>query len=442
MKASATFAIAALLAVSAWAAVPGPASAPPAFPMPAFQAAAAPCPTPAPKADKKEWKHGIDEYNDYNAAAKATDNAQKAQLAAAFLQKYPDSDYKVDAMGIEMRGQFAVPATQPQAIQTAGALIKTPGADADAMLTAYTMIAYAMPGTVQQGDADMTSKMATLSQAANCGLQLAANAPQAQQAQFTPILTKALGFAQLNTKDFDGAVATLTKAAELNPKDPLAYYWMGIAEVTKPTPDFNSGLFYLAKASVLSPTTAGFKDYLTKVYTDYAGTADGLQDVTNAATSNATPPADFKVLSKVDRENADAMAKYTAAVEAAKNALPPENSFPGIEARLKKPDLAADEWKKVKGTGYEVNGLVTAVTDKTVDIAVGDNVPANAPADVRLVLAAPLTKHLKVGTKVDIKGVAESFKPNPPDPNAPFLLTLNEGIVVGYSPTGQPGGGQ
>ncbi|MGH9206167.1 MAG: hypothetical protein ACRD1G_06380, partial [Acidimicrobiales bacterium] len=369
------------------------------------------------------------------AAAPSLPPAQKAQLAAAFVQKYPDSDYKIEALGLEMRAQLAQ--KLPDTIQTAQTLIKTPGADADAMLTADTMIAYLYPTMVQSGDPDMAAKMATLSQAANCGLQLASSAPANQQASFTPVLTNALGFAQLNSKDYDGAIATLTKAGQLNPKDPMPYYWMGIAQVTKPTPDFDKGLFDLAKASVISPNTTSFKSYLTTVYTDYAGTTDGLQDVITAATNNATPPADFKVMSKVDRQNAANIAAYNAEVKEAANRLPPENSFAGIEARLKKPDLAAGEWKKVKGQGFETDGLVTAVTEKTVDIAVGATDPTSATADVRLVLAAPLTKHLKVGQKITFKGVADAFKPNPPDPSAPFLLTLNEGLIDGYSPTGK-----
>ncbi len=431
MKLSTTLAIVSTLAVSGWAAAPGqPTALAPAM----FQAATCPTPAPTVPAAKKTWKHGDAEYKDFTAAAGAANPSQKAQLAAAFVQKYPDSDYKIQALQLQMSAQAGIAGQQGQAVQTAETLIKSGSADASALLPAYTIIAFLDPQLVQLNDPDMAAKMATLTQAATCGQQLLASAPAAQQAQYGPILTKALGFAQLNTKNYDAAIATLTQATQQNPKDPLPYYWIGFADVSKTTPDISSGLFYLAKASVLSPQTAAFKTYLTSVYTQYHGSADGLDDVITTATSNAAPPAGYKVMSKVDVENAAAMAAYQAKLEALKNQLPPENSFAGIEARLKKPDMAAAMWKKTKGVGYELEGLVRAITPKTVDVAVGAT-DASTPADVHLILALPLTKRPKVGEKVTIDGVALSFKPNPPNPNSSFLLTMNEGSIKGYSPT-------
>ncbi|MGH9520203.1 MAG: hypothetical protein ACRD2D_11165, partial [Terriglobales bacterium] len=215
---------------------------------------------------------------------------------------------------------------------------------------------------------------------------------------------------------------------------------LGIAEVTQATPNYNNGIFDLARASVLAPQTAAIKNYLTTVYTSYHGAADGLDAVVTEATNNTAPPSSFNVPSKVDVENAAAMAKYNAEVEAAKNALPDPNSFAGIEARLKKADLAANEWKQVKGQGYELQGVVTAVTAKSADIAVGSSTAPDAQADVRLLLFTPLKKLPKVGEKVTFSGEVLSFKPNPPDPGAPFMLTMDKGTIKGYSPTATKSG--
>ncbi|HXE31121.1 MAG TPA: hypothetical protein VN515_04905 [Terriglobales bacterium] len=440
MKHLTTLATVSLLAVSSWAAtLPSHSSAVPisgSLALPGYQAAA--CPTPAPAVDPKTrtWKHGDAEYKDFTAITSATDNTQKAQLAAAFVQKYPDSSYKNTALQIEMTAQAAVPSLQAQAVQTATEIMKSSSADASVLLPAYVIISYADPNLVQANDPDMAAKMATLLQASTCGQQLLAQQPAAAQTQYMPILVKAQGFAQMNTKDYAGAIATLTKAAQLKPTDPLPYYWMGVTKVTQAPPDYNTGIFDLAKASVLSPQTAAFKSYLTTVYTQYHGSADGLQDVITAATNNAAPPADFKVMSSVDVQNAAAQAAYQAQLEKLKNQLPPADSFAGIEARLKKPDMAADEWKTVKGVGYELDGLVTDVTAKTIDIAVGATDPST-PADVHVVLDQPLTKRPKVGDKVTVDGLAESFKPNPPDASGQFVLTMTKGSVKGYSPAGK-----
>lgn len=442
MKPLISLAAVSVLAVSAWA-IParGPLSASFSLDsnMAAWQGASCPAPAAAVPADKMTWKHGLPEYNDYKAAASATDNTQKAQLAAAFVQKYPDSDYKNGALEMEMGAQANVPSLGAQAIATAEQLIKSGSATSDNLLHAYVVISFLDPNLVQPGDAAMADKMAALTQAATCGQQLLNSAPAEQQAQFNPILTKALGFAQLNQKNYSDAIGTLTKATQLNSKDPLPYYWLGIAEVTQATPNYNNGIFDLARASVLSPQTDAIKNYLNTVYTSYHGSADGVQDVITAATNNTAPPAGFNVLSKVDVENADAMAKYNAAVEAQKNALPDPNSFAGIEARLKRPELAANEWKQVKGQGYELQGVVTAVTAKSADIVVGNSAKPDAPPDVRLILFTPLKKLPKVGESVTFSGEVLSFKPNPPDTSAPFMLTMDKGTIKGYSPTAAKG---
>lgn len=432
MKPFTTIAAVSLLTVTGWAAsLPGAPA--PAEPLLALQAGAA-CPKPAAAAPTT-WKHGQPEYADFIAIGKATDNAEKAKLAAAFVEKYPDSNYKDKALQLEMSAQQAVPALRSQAVQTAEKLMKSPTAEAAQLLPAYTIIAYLQPTLVQPNDPNMAADMATLKEAATCGQELLSSAPAAQQTAYGPILTKALGFAQLNTKDYAGAIATLKKAQQQDPKDSLVYYWMGIAEVTQAVPDYNTGIFDLAKASVLSPQTAVFKNYLNTVYTSYHGSADGLNDVITAATNNTAPPAGFKILSKVDVENAANMAAYEAAVEKAKNTPPPEGTFPGLEWRLKRPEYAKAEWAKVKGTGVELDGVVTDVTAKSVDIAVGAKAgEANPTADVHLILAADWLKRPKVGDEVTIDGVIESYKPNPPDPNEPFLLTLDKGFVKGYTP--------
>ena len=438
MKLSTTSAVVVLLGLSGWAAVPAvPAPAAGAY----FQAS---CPTPAAPVPvaKMKWKHGTAEYNDFAAAAKAAANpSRQAQLAAAFVQKYPDSDYKNQAIQIEMGAQAKVPSLQADAVKTAETLIQSPGVTAAQLLPAYTIIAYLDPTLVQPSDPNLASKMASLTQAATCGQQLLSSAPAAARPQYDAILTKALGFAQLNSKDYSDAVATLTKATQQNPKDPLPYYWMGIAQVTQQTPDYNSGIFNLAKASALAPSTAAFSNYLNTVYTAYHGSADGLQQVTAAASANDTPPAGFKILSKAEIANAAAMAKYNAEVQAAKNALPDPNSFAGIVARLKRADLAAGEWRQVKGQGYELKGIATSVETKAVEVSIPTT--AGAPTDVpnlRVILAAPLAaKRPKVGQTITVKGVVIAFKPNPPNSNESFLITMNEGSVEGYMPTAPKG---
>lgn len=426
MKLSTTLAVAATLAVSSWAAVPPALGAAPLASAAAFQGAA--CPTPAGTEAKKSWKHGRPEYDAFTAAAKAT-GTEQARLAAEFIQKYPDSDYKITALQVEMQAQSGVPSLQPDAVKTAEELLQTPGANASQLMSADVIIAYLQPNLIKSTDPNADAESNKLLAIAGCGAQLLPTAaPAAQQPAFAAILSKAKGFAQLTLKQYDAAITTLSKVAQDNPKDPLPYYWMGIAEVTKATPDFNAGIFDLAKASVLAPSTGAISNYLNTVYTSFHGSTDGLQDVIATAKSNAAPPADFKVLSKSDVQYNQAMAEYEKKKEELANQLPPADSFPGIKARLEKPNLAPAEWKNVKGVGYELPGIVTKVTDKIVEIAAYAK-DASAPADVRVNLFTPLkARRPKVGQQVTVKGVASAYE------SAPFMLVMKDGIVEGYEP--------
>ena len=48
--------------------------------------------------------------------------------------------------------------------------------------------------------------------------------------------------------------------------------------------------------------------------------------------------------------------------------------------------------------------------------------------------AEQAAKRPKVGQTITVKGVVIAFKPNPPNANEPFLITMNEGSVEGYLP--------
>ncbi|MGH9487832.1 MAG: hypothetical protein ACRD04_09635 [Terriglobales bacterium] len=434
MKLPTTLAALAALAITSWAAMP---PAPPvAFPPLFYQGEGGSCPTPAP-ASKKTWKHGRAEYNDFTAATSATSNAQKARLAAAFAQKYPDSNYRNEALQLEMSAQAASPATQPAAVKTAHQLMQSSNATAPQLLAADVIAAYLGPNLVKPDDPNLASQSQSLLNAASCGQQLLSSMPSAYQSRYSPILLKAKGFAQLNLKQYGAAITTLQQAAQANPKDPLPYYWMGIAAVTQATPNYNVGIFDLAKASVLSPQTGAIASYLTTVYTGYHGSTDGLQTVLTTARNNAAPPQGFNILTKNQVQYNQALAKYNAEKLKLANELPPADSFKGIVVRLKKPDLAAGEWRQVKGQGYELTGIVTAVSAKAVDVAVGATDPTTAKANLRVNLFTPFKPKAKrphIGQTVTVKGVADAFRPNPPNPNENFELIMKDGVVEGFGP--------
>lgn len=381
------------------------------------------CPNPAPTqpASARKWKGGQAEYQAFTAAAQAP-AAQKAQAFANFVQKYPNSDYKVLALIQEMAAQTSSPA---QAVETAETILKTPGADADAFVRAYSIISYFMPQLVQPNDPQMQQKLNTLYQAAYCGNQMLEAAQGLQpnaKAQSEYIYNRAIGFVALQDKNYPLAKQKLMQVVQFNSKDPLAYYWLGIAQLSDKPADFNTGIFSLARAADLAPQAQALTSYFQKVYDSYHGSDDGIQDVKTAAANNTQPPAGFKILSKIDIENAQIEAENARlAAEAAKQ-LPPANTFAGIEARLKLPDKAAPVWKDLKGQTIELDGVVVSAEGRHVDVAVGPDAISKNQADVRVMVAA--TPHVKEGEKVSVQGVATRYVTDPT-----FLLTLEKGSV-------------
>lgn len=381
------------------------------------------CPTPAATqpASARKWKGGQAEYQAFTAAAQAP-AGQKAQAFAEFVQKYPNSDYKVLALIQEMAAETANPA---QAVQTAQTILKTPGADADAFVRAYSIISYFMPQLLQPNDPQMQQKLDVLYQASYCGnqmLQAAQGLQPAAKAQSEYIYNRAAGFVALQDKNYPLAKQKLQQVVQFNSKDPLAYYWLGIAQLSAKPADFNGGIFSLARAADLAPQAQALTSYFQKVYDSYHGSDDGIQEVKTAASTNTQPPAGFKIQSAVDIENAKIEAENAAAAAKAAQELPPADTFAGIEARLKRPDKAAAVWKGLKGQAIELDGVVIATAARHVDVAVGPDSISKNQADVRVIVAA--TPHVRKGEKVSVQGIATRYVTDPD-----FLLTLEKGSV-------------
>lgn len=397
------------------------------------------CPAPATAPAKLEWKHGDAEYKAYSAAASATDPAQKAQLAAQFIQTYPDSDYKNGAMILEITSQIA---SNPKgAYNAAQQLIKSGVATKDDLLEAYTVMSFLGPTIISPDD---TAGLAALNAAATCGLQLAgANPSDPKMAQAAGFMEDAQGFVALSQKNFPAAIAVLQKRIASAPNDAQAYYWLGSAEIQSAGTQnsgttltdqqkqaFVDGIFYLARAVDLKPTVSQIKDYLTKVYNDYHGSNDGLDAVMTAAQSNNTPPSDFNVVDVNTIQTQQANAQFAQEQAAAKQALLQQDSWEGVKARLSTPGYSTDQWAKLKASkeALGLDGIVVSATRTEVNVAVGVTDPTQATTpDVKVILKTPLTAAAvpKVGQRVSLEGIPDSYTP---EPN--FLMTLKDGSVT------------
>lgn len=403
-----------------------------------------PCPAAAPAPAARKWKgNGTpnsprEEYDAYVRASQAANKADQAQLYLAFAKAFPQSDYLLPALSAAMSAE-AQSNDLSGAVKLAERILHTPSADADSQANAYAVMAYLLPqqiGELPPNSPQLGSMLNQLDWAAQCGQRaLAAAKPPAgeteavfaqKKAQAAYVYDRAAGFVALQRKNYPAAISNLTSAVGFNPKDTSAYYWLGIAELSlKPNPNYVDGIFYIARANSLSPGTAVISQYLNRVYSDYHGSADGLPAVEQAAAGNARPPAGFTIESAVQINAAARQAAIQAneeQLEKAKSVLYPEDTFRGIMQRLVNPETRDTEWKKVKGQGYEFQGILISATSRSADVSVDPFDKQTKTPDVHVVFTAP-HRGLQPGDMVAIEGVATDVT------YSPFMLTLSKGTV-------------
>lgn len=397
-----------------------------------------PCPALGHPPAKRTWKGGMAEYKAYIAASRQSGAAQAAAFAA-FLEKYPSSDYKLPALQQEMAAQVEAK-NYAAAERTARTILRSGQAPAGVQASAFTVIAYYLPNAaanLSPANPLMTRDLGTIAWAARCGQRvLAETQPPAgagaaqfahNKAQAGYVFDRASGFVALQRHNYAAAASNFQSAVRFNSKDAQSYYWLGIAELYKKPPNFLSGLFYIARAQALAPEATVISNYLQKAYTSYHGSDDGLSALQATAQNNTQPPADLHI----ESASQIALAKYKAEVAAvnAENAaamakLYPPDSFRGIKQRLMNPATRAAEWKKVKGQTYQLQGTVVSATRRAVDLSVDPfDQQAKPPiVDVRLILAKP--QRVRDGAKVTLTGTATTFRTDPQ-----FLMTMTKGAV-------------
>lgn len=390
--------------------------------------------TPAPSTAGYKWKQGMAEYNAYVAATRAASPLQKAQFFSAFVHEFPNSDYKQAALQDEMTA-YAQAGKTLAALAVGKRLLAAGATSAPVQLAVYFLSATYLPQVIQPNDPDLQTQLSRLQTSGVCGLkalnaiprppQLPASTFAAQQAQAREIFQRGLGFVALQRKNYAAAIPHFQAAARINPKDPLVYYWMGLSQLTIKPPQYQLGIYNLARAAALAPQVASFNSYFTQVYSQYHGSAQGAAAVKAQALARAQMPAGYHIVSYADIANAQASAKYNqeeAKYQKELHALPPADSFPGIVARLKRPSHRAKEWAQIRGVGLELQGTVIHSHPTYIVLAVPETATPSGRPDVRVDL---VIRHVvRRGIQITVLGVPFRYTLKPH-----FMLLMNKGRI-------------
>jgi tetratricopeptide (TPR) repeat protein len=257
---------------------------------------------------QRTWKHEQSEQAEYAAAMQmlqAKNYNDAAQGFAKFADEFPDSDYRETALIGAMASMQKVKDVNGQ-VRTAKMLIELPTAQAMTRVASYVALDTYLSPYIVTTDPEKTRKTSDLEKWTRCGIEALDALVPPENMQPDPLkknreasefmFDRTQGYVHFLREDYSAAVPWLEKAAQLNSQDALAYLWLGRAKLLSPSPDFNGGIFYLAKWAELVPQVSGAPDYLKQSYVIVHGSDEGIENLRAIAKTNTTPPPGFDVL--------------------------------------------------------------------------------------------------------------------------------------------------
>jgi tetratricopeptide (TPR) repeat protein len=401
-----------------------------------------------PAQQASPWKDRA-EYDAFNAIlqAQGKDNNQVVELSDKYLAAYPESKVADKVYELKLSAYQALN-NSAKMEETANKLLEISPNNLRALL----LLSYMFPRTLNTQDPEMDKKLDKATENAKKGLEAldALPAPQGmapdqfqkQKDQSGAVLHQTAGFVALQKKDYSTAQAELMKSSASNPTDALGFYWLGLSYLSPKPPEYDKGIWSLARAAALTGPGAlpesmkgSVKDYLNKVYEARHGSTDGLDALQAKAAATTFPEDGFHIQTAEEAAPPEPEPAPTPAPVAKRElSVKPEelSDFSVIQKYLQSGgDKEADTWELLKGASLPLPGKVVSASPAAkptkILLAVGPELltPAGAGKhDVELTLAAPLSKPVAPGATINFEGTLESYTAKP------FMLKMVDGKVT------------
>jgi hypothetical protein len=278
----------------------------------------------------------------------------------------------------------------------------------------------------------------------------------AQWAQAKPAMKNfaqwTVGWIAMVEKDSPKAETELSKTLQLDPTNAVASQQLATVLLgqQKEHPDKTPlALFEYARVATYdgpnalpAPQRQQLDAFLTKAYTTYHGSAQGLDQLKAAAKTNALPPAGLKIESVVD------IAKKKADEEdAAAKANPMMALWRSIKTELTGDNGPAYYESSVKDAGLPGNvvpgvtkfkGKLISTTPETRPKELKVAVENPEVADVTLKLEEPLPGKMDAGGEIEFSGTVKAYT------KEPFMLTfeVEKEDINGWTGKGPAGPGR
>ena len=371
------------------------------------------------------------EYNSYLNAIQQTDPNAKAIALEGFIQQYPKSVVREDALLLLM-AIYQQMGNAQKVVDTANRLLQANPNN----LRALALLAYLKRQQAEAGGPQAQQAFADAQQYAQRGLQ-AENAPkpdgvsdadyQKLKTETSAIFHGVAGMAALQNKNYPQAQQMLAEAVKANPANLADVYPLALAYLQAQPPDYINGLWYIARATGLAAQNPAAQQQIGRfgqaTYAKYHGSQQGWDQLVQQAAASPVPPPGFTIQpAPSPAEQAASLAQKPVA----------QLNFDDFQTVLTSGNQQAINtvWSQIKDKPIAFEAKVVAVTPSQLTLAAsGMDIAGNTP-DVVLTMAEPIPARLqpKVGDTTQVVGTPVSFTPQP------FTITMNKGSFYKAAP--------
>jgi hypothetical protein len=375
------------------------------------------------------------EYNAYMSATQQTDPSAKAAALEQFVQQYPNSVVKEDALQAAMAA-FQQAGNLQKSVSTAGQLLQINPNNVPA-LAVQTYVKRQECSNSPQA-AQCFTEVAKLAQ--TCLAQLPSYNPpganpadvQKQKAAFTQICNGAAGHAALAEKDFANAQKFLGEAVKASPDNVQDVYPLALSYVQQtPATDDSllNGIWYFARAYNLvaaqNPPAAqqvgnAGQYYLNKYHGKQADSAQQWNNVVALAKASPNPPPNFATT--IPKAPSPAQ-QVTQMLQESNNDIT-KMSFGEWVLIFTYGDAQTKQtvFQQIANKPFKFSGQVVSATEDTVMVALTEDAITGNKAEAEVKLIEPEKTAPAAGSPF-------AFQANPVSVDSqPFLMHMDQGV--------------
>jgi tetratricopeptide (TPR) repeat protein len=378
------------------------------------------------------------EYNSYLNAIQQTDPNGKAVALEGFLQQYPNSVVREDALQLLMATYQQLGNSQ-KVVESANRLLQANPHN----LRALALLAYLKRQQAEAGGPQAQQALADAQQYAQRGLQALQSGSKPEgisDADYQKLKTETgaifngvAGFAALQNKNYPQAQQFLSEAVKANPDNLADVYPLALSYLQAQPPDYNNGLWYIARAVHLAAQNPAAQQQISAFgrasYIKYHGNEQGWQQIVQQAAASPVPPAGFAVAPRPTPAQEAAQLVQSKQVK--------DMSFDEFQLIFTSGNQQAAEtvWNQIKDKPIAFQAKVVNVTPTKLTLsATAEDIEKNtADVSVEMVGEIPLRLRPKPGTMTTIQATPVSYTPQP------FMITMTKGTLVA-TPKAAPSG--